>query len=125
MSNHTRDRVEGDGEYPRVPWIHMSDYESTDRNNPDRLQIKVESTEPFETDYGTSIGLLLLVGNNYEARNLTLKSVSSKNPRLQNLWDKNVKNGKIRKGTTFSLLTYKRKSKKSDNTVRDYWMLFS
>lgn len=111
-------------EYPEVPWIRMSEYKSKDKNNPDNLHIKVDSIEPFETDYGISIRVLLLLDGQYVPRNLTLKSENSSNTKLQKLWDKNVKNGRIRKDIIFTLRTFKRKSKKSDYEVRDYWIQF-
>ena len=108
-----------------IPWIKWSAYTSRDKNNPDKLQIKVVSTEPFETNYGTSVGLLLLFDGQYKPRNMTIKSDSSNNIKLQKLWDTNVKRDRIREGVSFSLMTYKRKSTKSDYEVRDFWMQFS
>jgi hypothetical protein len=99
------DSPDTSGSSAKIPWVRWNDYTSTDKDNPDRLEIKVVETEPFE---GTELAL----------HYLPLKSV------LKDKWIANVGRGLIKPGAEFTLLTYKRKSLTSDNTVRDCDMQF-
>ncbi len=84
------------------PFLKWGKYKSEDPENPDTIQIKVTETETFETEYGININAIV----DGEEMAIPIQNFNSVNLALLKLWNNNIKNGKIRKGVKFTLLTY-------------------
>lgn len=107
-----------------VPWIRWSDYQSSDKDNPDLLEIKVLQPASFETRYGWAVRVLLRKGSEWTLHNLTLKAIKSRNDKLDYLWRINREKGRIKPDAELVLKTWLRKSKTSEWMLRDYEMVF-
>ena len=84
------------------PFLKWGEYKSEDKDNPDKIEITVTDTDTFETEYGININALI----DGKEMAISLHSFNSANTSLLKLWNNNIKNGKIRKGVKFTLLTY-------------------
>ena len=84
------------------PFLKWGKYKSEDKDKPDKIKIKVTETETFETEYGVNINAIV----DGEEMAIPIQSFNSVNMSLLKLWNDNIKNGKIRKGVKFTLLTY-------------------
>ncbi len=93
------------------PFLKWGNYKSNDENNPDILEIKVSDLDTFDTEYSVNVQVLLKTANGLECTVLSLKSHTSKNASLFNLWVQGIKEKKIKKDTKFKLLTWIGKSK--------------
>jgi hypothetical protein len=113
-----------DGSQP-IEWVHMTDYTSRDVNNPDLLEIKVLSTETFETKHSTAVTIGLKKGIDYVRRHFSLKRADARYGKPYKIWVENVAIGKIRPGSVFIMKTWLRESETTPGrTVRDYEALF-
>jgi len=102
------------------PFLKREDYKSEDKDNPDKIQIQVTELETFETEYGININALV----DGKEMAISLHSFNSPNSSLLKLWNNNIKNGKIRKGVKFTLLTYLGLSK-NKRKIRRWSMEFN
>ena len=102
------------------PFLKWGNYKSEDINNPDKIEIQVTETETFETEYGVNVNAVI---DGVEMA-LPLHNFNSANTSLLNLWNNNIKNKKIKKGTKFTLCTYLGKSK-NDRKIRRWVMEFN
>ena len=94
-----------------IPYIKWGDYTSKDETNPDILDIKVSDLDTFETEYSVNVQILLKVEDKLECRNLPLKSHTSKNASLLNMWKKEVREKRIKKDARIKLETWLGESK--------------
>lgn len=104
--------------YP--PFLKWGDYKSKNEDKPDKIKIKVTDTETFETEFGVNINAI--VGKKEMA--IPIQNFNSANTSLLKLWNSNIKNGKIRKGVKFTLLTWLGLSK-NDRKIRRWGMEFN
>lgn len=108
-----------------TPFIKWSDFTSRDKNKPDILDCKVLEIEKFDTKYSTNIRVLNKENNEYVEKILKLRSIDSDNIELERLWDKAVKENKVKIGRQFKIYTYLDKSKKnSSREIRRYQLEF-
>ena len=84
------------------PFLKWGDYKSEDKDNPDKLFIQVTETETFETEYGVNVNATV----NGMAMAIPMHNFNSANTALLKLWNTNIRKGKIKKGSKFTLLTY-------------------
>lgn len=84
------------------PFLKWGDYKSEDETKPDKIEITVTETETFETEYGTNINAIV----DGKEMAVPIQNFNSLNTSLLKLWNNNIKKGKIKKGVTFTLLTY-------------------
>ena len=102
------------------PFLKWGKYKSEDENNPDKLLIEVTETETFETEYGININAIV----DGKEMAIPIQNFNSVNLSLLKLWNNNIKNGKIRKGVKFTLLTYLGLSKNA-RKIRRWIMEFN
>jgi len=81
-------------------------YRSQDKNKPDVLEFKVLETETSETEYSTNVKVEQKTNNGEKEAILPLKSKTSDNASLLQLWQKGVKDGLVKKGKKFVLKTW-------------------
>ena len=84
------------------PFLKWGKYKSEDENNPDKLLIEVSDTETFETEYGVNINAIV----DGKEMAIPIQNFNSLNHSLLKLWNSNIRKGKIKKGSKFTLLTY-------------------
>jgi hypothetical protein len=87
-------------------YIKWGSSKSHDKENPDVLELKVAETETFETEYSTNVKVQQKENNGWKEAILPLKSNTSDNASLLQLWQKRVKDGLIKKGKKFVLKTW-------------------
>jgi len=102
------------------PFLKWGKYKSEDENNPDKLLIEVIDTETFETEYGMNINAIV----DGEKMAISIQNFNSVNVSLLKLWKSNIRKGKIKKGSKFTLLTYLGLSK-NDRKIRRWVMEFN
>ena len=102
------------------PFLKWGDYKSEDEDKPDKIKIKVTETETFETEYGININAIV----DEKEMAIPIQNFNSVNLSLLKLWNNNIKNGKIRKGVKFTLLTYLGLSKNA-RKIRRWSMEFN
>lgn len=102
------------------PFLKWGSYKSEDQDNPDKLSIQVTETETFETEYGVNVNAMI---DGIEIA-LPLHNFNSANTALLNLWNNNIKNKKIKKGTKLILCTYLGESK-NGRKIRRWIMEFN
>lgn len=103
--------------YP--PFLKWGKYKSTDPDKPDVLNIEVTETDTFETEY--SICVVSKVDD--ESMAIPLHNFGSNNLQCLNLWKKGIKEGKIKVGKKFRILTWKGTSK-NNFPIRRYDLVF-
>lgn len=101
----------------RPPYIKWN--KSTDESNPDKREIKVVGTETFETEYSICVKVQEKRSGRWADAILPLKSHGSPNASLLNWWIDGVKNGTIRKGKVFTIMSWVGTSK-NDHPIRRY-----
>lgn len=106
-----------------IPFLKWGDYTSKDKDNPDILEIKVSDLDKFETEYSVNVQVLLKTANGLEYRILPLKSHTSKNASLLNLWMQGVREKKIKKDKRIKLHTWIGESK-NGFPIRRYTLEF-
>lgn len=104
--------------YP--PFLKWGAYTSKDENNPDKIEIQVLDIETFETEYGTNINALV---DGVEMA-IPIQNFNSLNQSLLKIWNSNIRQGKIKKGSKFTLLTYLGLSKNA-RQIRRWIMEFN
>src|SRR5437867_12527894 len=88
------------------PFIKWSPFKSTDEKNPDIHELKAVEAETFPTEYSDNVKVQIRDGTDFGDAVLPLKSHNSANASLLNQWRKAVKEGKIKEGTDFKILTW-------------------
>lgn len=105
--------------YPR--FLHWGNYTSKDEKNPDIIQCTIQDEETFETEYGTCVNVKV----DNEIRALTLYNFSSANRSLITQWTDAKKEGKIKQGKKFKLVTWLGISKRNkDREIRRFKLVF-
>jgi hypothetical protein len=89
------------------------------------IEIKVLSTETFETKRSTAVTAGIKQGVEYVPHHISTKPASKKYGKFHKLWIDNVANSKIQPGEEFIVKTWLRESETTPGrTVRDYEFLF-
>lgn len=104
-------------------YLKWGNFNSKDSENPDVVEFKVLEIETFDTEYSTNIKIQQNTDKQWNEVILPLKSHSSNNLKLLNLWNDAVKSKKIRSGTKFKLKTWLGVSK-NDRTIRRFEIAF-
>ena len=107
----------------QITYIRWGDYKSQDKNKPDVLEFKVLETETFETEYSINVKVEQKTSNGEKEAILPLKSKTSDNASLLQLWQKGVKDGLIKKGKKFVLKTWLGLSK-NNRPIRKFELEF-
>jgi len=84
------------------PFLKWGKYKSEDESNPDKLHIEVTETETFETEYGVNINAIV----DGQEMAISIQNFNSLNMSLLKIWNSNIRKGKIKKGSKFTLLTW-------------------
>jgi len=103
--------------YP--PFLKWGQYKSNDAKTPDELEIEVQETETFETEYTINANATV----NGEEMAIPLQSFESKNKQLLQKWNRAVKDGKIKPGKKFKIRTWLGISK-NKHPIRRYELEF-
>lgn len=106
---------------PLVRWVN---YQSTDENNPDVLELKVIGTETTTTEKGIDVAVFVKSGKEWKESMLRLKWHNSRNASLLQQWIRNVEKGKLRSGRRFRLLTWMGITKKTNRPIRKFQIEF-
>lgn len=101
------------------PFLHWGDYKSKDEKQPDVLNLEIQETETFETEYG--INARVKVDGIEKA--IPLHSFASKNKQLLQKWNDAMKKEKIQVGKKFKILTWLGISK-NRNPIRRFELVF-
>lgn len=101
------------------PFIKWGDYKSTDKDNPDKLELKVIDTATTETEFSTNSPVQLKKEKGWTNMILPLKSRSSNNPSLLNQWKHLADKGSLRKGGKATIKTWLSTSK-NGRPIRRY-----
>lgn len=84
------------------PFLKWGQYKSNNEKKPDELEITVQETETFETEYTINANATV----NGEEMAIPLQSFESKNKQLLQIWNKAIKEEKIKPGKKFKLKTW-------------------
>lgn len=106
-----------------TPFLKWGSYKSNDQNKPDILECKVNGIETFTTEYSENVKIFLIEGGNWEERIMPLKSHDSMNSQLIQLWNKAVKQNKLKDGKRFFINTWLGVSK-NKRPIRRYQLSF-
>ena len=87
-------------------YIKWGSSKSQDKNNPDVFEFKVLESETSETEYSTNVKVQQKENDGWKEVILPLKSKTSDNASLLQLWQKGIKDGLIKKGKKFVLKTW-------------------
>jgi hypothetical protein len=87
-------------------YIKWGSSKSQDKENPDVSEFKVLETETFETEYSTNVKVEKKENNGWKEAILPLKSNTSDNASLLQLWQRGIRDGLIKKGKKFVLKTW-------------------
>lgn len=106
-----------------IPFIQWGSYLSKDSKNPDILEIEVINLEQWDSEFSTNVQVKLRILNSWEDRILPLKSLDSNNAMLLKLWNKAVREKRLKKGTRLLIKTFMGKSK-NNNDMRKWELVF-
>jgi len=101
------------------PFLKWGQYKSKDKNNPDKINIRVKELETFETEYSVNVESEILENKEWQQIAIPLKSHESKNSSLLNQWTKACKDDLIKAGDELILTTYLDKSR-NGRPIRRY-----
>ncbi len=105
--------------YPR--FLQWGQFKSNDEKNPDEIQCTVLDEDTFETEYGICINVKI----DNEIRAISLYSFNSLNKSLLTQWNEAKKNGKIKQGKKFKILTWIGISQTNkDRKIRRFKLVF-
>ena len=101
------------------PFLKWGQFRSNDEKNPDVIEIEALETETFETEFTVNVRA------NVDGKELAvpLHSFESNNKQLMQLWNKAVKDGKIKQGKKFKLKTWLGISK-NKHPIRRFELVF-
>ena len=88
---------------PFFPW---KNYQSKDRDNPNKIRLRVKELETFETEYSICVNVEVLIDDEWKENAISLKSHESPNRSFLDQWTKLVKEEKIKVGDELVLSTF-------------------
>ena len=89
------------------PFLKWGQCKSKDKNNPDKIKIRVKELETFETEYSINVEAEIYEDNEWHLGVIPLKSHESKNSSLLNQWT----NADVAAGDELVIETYLGKSR--------------
>lgn len=93
------------------PFLKWGNYKSNDKDNPDKILIRVKELETFETEFSINVESEIFEDGKWNEIAIPLKSHNSKNSSLLNQWTRIVKECKTKVGDKLVIKTYLDKSK--------------
>jgi len=88
---------------PFFPWKKC---QSKDKDNPDKIKIRIKELETFETEYSICVNVEVWIDDEWKEMAISLKSHESANRSFLDQWTKFVKEGKIKVGDKLVLSTF-------------------
>ena len=105
--------------YPR--FLSWGEFKSKDEKTPDVIECTILDEDTFETEYGICINVKI----DNEIRAINLYNFGSSNRSLLTQWNEVKKNGKIKQGNKFKILTWMGNSQSNkDRKIRRFKLVF-
>lgn len=89
-----------------TPFIKWGQFKSSNKDQPDLLELQVADPEIFETAYSVNVRVHHKDNGQWVEKILPLKSHESKNAILLQEWDKNARKGNTKQNAYFKLRTW-------------------